>query len=85
MIFAKKGFILNRIECSFSGQQVIIICEILSKQAKFNKCCSINNIFSSFELDCILSQIKPFVNNRQIFFRVTLLDGLFNQTTVSSL
>jgi len=81
-LLGKYQYITNRIELTFPGKQVIIVCEVLSKTSgKGNNL----NVLSSKDLEEIAVKLKPYLGTRKVVIRLTVLDGLFKQPTLHSL
>lgn len=77
-----RGFWVNRLEVTFPGKQVVLVCEILTKTSNSQK---IGPFFLKKSLEEFSAVLKPYVGGRQVVFRFTALDMLFQETTISKL
>lgn len=63
-----------------------MVCEVLTKSsAQVKKDFSLNSSFMDKDLEEISIKLKPYIGNRNIVIRLTVLDGLFQQPGISLL
>jgi len=77
------------LELTFPGKHVVFVCEVLTKTSALGSVSSNpiskNQQQLADELDILAVKLKPFLGNRAVFIRLTLLDGLLVESSMKNL